>query len=71
MKFFVSYTVSDVKWATWVAWVLEKNGHTALIQEAGIHSGNTFITKMHEFLRECDVFLPVFLGLFESRHGDR
>jgi len=58
-KYFVSYTGCDEAWAEWIAGVLEEHGQTALIQAWDIHAGDNFILKMHEFLRECDVCIPV------------
>jgi len=58
-KYFISYTQNDERWATWIAEVLEKYGQTALVQAWDIHAGDNFISKMHEFLRECDVCVPI------------
>ncbi|MDR2019009.1 MAG: toll/interleukin-1 receptor domain-containing protein [Syntrophobacterales bacterium] len=59
-KYFISYTERDKAWATWIAGVLEEHGQTARIQAWDILPGENFITKMDNFLRECDVCIPIF-----------
>lgn len=44
--FFISYTSVDVKWAVWVAWVLEEAGYTVFIQAWDILPGNNFVAEM-------------------------
>ncbi len=34
--FFVSYTSADRAWAEWIAWQLEAEGYTVIVQ-AGLH----------------------------------
>ena len=48
--FFVSYTGADRAWAEWVAWVLEEEGCSVVIQAWDFHGGDNFIRNMHQAL---------------------
>src|SRR5512134_887494 len=50
--FFVSYTGVDLRWAEWIAWVLEEAGHTVVLQAWDFHVGENFIANMHRALEE-------------------
>lgn len=58
--YFVSYTAKDEHIATWIAGTLEEHGQTVRIQVWDIEPGDNFFSKMHEFLIECDVFVPIY-----------
>ena len=49
-RFFVSYTGVDVRWAEWVAWTLEAEGHEALIQAWDFGPGSHFVGEMQRAL---------------------
>lgn len=51
--FFISYTGSDEKYATWVAETLEKNGYVTTIQAWDFRPGDNFVSKINESLKEC------------------
>lgn len=51
--FFISYTGTDVKYATWVAEILELNGFTVTIQAWDFRPGDNFVSKINEALIEC------------------
>ena len=51
--FFISYTGSDVKFATWVAEILEKNKYSVTIQAWDFRPGDNFVSKINEALKEC------------------
>lgn len=51
--FFVSYTGNDVKYATWVAEILETEGYKVTIQAWDFLPGDNFIAKMDQALIEC------------------
>lgn len=51
--FFVSYTGKDVKYAIWVAELLENNGYTVTIQAWDFRPGDNFVAKINEALKEC------------------
>ncbi len=44
--FFVSYNKADKAWAEWIAWVLEENGYTVVIQAWDFRPGGNFILDM-------------------------
>lgn len=45
--FFISYTVSDERWATWIAWHLEQAGHSVTIQAWDFRPGSNFVVEMN------------------------
>jgi hypothetical protein len=51
--FFVSYTGSDEKYATWVAEILEEEKYSVIIQAWDFRPGDNFVSKIHESLRDC------------------
>ncbi|HEY5807502.1 MAG TPA: toll/interleukin-1 receptor domain-containing protein [Povalibacter sp.] len=51
--FFISYTASDKRWATWVAEVLESEDHTTMIQAWDFKVGGNFVRDMEEALELC------------------
>jgi len=57
--YFISYTGRDEEWAKWIAGVLEERGQTVLIQAWDIRAGDNFVSKMNEFVKKCDVCIPV------------
>jgi hypothetical protein len=58
-NFFISYTASDEKWATWIAGTLEENGYTTCLQAWDFKAGENFVLNMHEALENCDKFIAV------------
>src|SRR3954453_7249712 len=44
--FFVSFNQADRAWATWIAWVLEANGHGVLFQDWDFRG--SFVGQMHQ-----------------------
>jgi hypothetical protein len=44
--FFVSYTQADRAWAEWIAWTLEKAGHSVLIQAWDFTPGSDWAAQM-------------------------
>lgn len=53
IDFFISYTSTDERWATWVAEVLENEGYTTLVQAWDFTPGTNFIQSMHEATINC------------------
>jgi len=45
-EFFISYTQADRAWAEWMAWVLEEDGYTVLIQAWDFVPGSNWIQGM-------------------------
>ena len=44
--FFVSFNQADREWATWIAWVLNANGHGVFFQDWDFRG--SFIEQMHQ-----------------------
>lgn len=57
--FFISYTSSDSNFATWVAELLEENGHSTTIQEWDFKPGDNFVSKINEALSECEKLIVI------------
>jgi hypothetical protein len=47
-NFFVSYTKTDRNWAEWIAWYLENEGYTCILQKWDFRSGGNFVLDMQE-----------------------
>jgi len=46
--FFVSYTKTDRNWAEWIAWYLENEGYTCILQKWDFRPGGNFVLDMQE-----------------------
>jgi len=44
--FFISYTHADAKWAEWIAYVLEEEGYSTIIQAWDFRPGSNFVLEM-------------------------
>lgn len=51
--FFISYNRADEGWATWVAWQLEEDGHSVIIQAWDFKAGENFVARMQHAATEC------------------
>jgi tetratricopeptide (TPR) repeat protein len=52
--FFVSYTGADRAWAEWIAWQLEDDGWTTVLQAWDFHPGDNFVERMRDALEQAD-----------------
>jgi hypothetical protein len=52
--FFISYTSTDRAWAEWVAWQLEDEGWTTVLQAWDFSPGDNFIQRMRDALEQAD-----------------
>lgn len=57
--FFVSYTGTDINFATWVAEVLESENYSVIIQAWDFRPGDNFVTKINESLKECKKLIVI------------
>ncbi|OBI65132.1 hypothetical protein A5667_27480 [Mycolicibacterium fortuitum] len=57
--FFVSYNKADRLWAEWIAWLLEVEGYTTVIQEWDFKPGGNFIVEMDRATRQCERTIAV------------
>ena len=51
--YFISYTGTDEKHATWIAALLEENGYSVVIQAWDFRPGDNFVSKINESLIGC------------------
>jgi tetratricopeptide (TPR) repeat protein len=59
LDFFISYTGQDEGWAEWIAWQLEANGYTTVIQAWDFLPGHNFAVKMQNASVRADRTLGV------------
>ena len=57
--FFISYTSNDSKKAQWIAYILEENNYTVIIQDWDFQSGENFVLKMEKALKNCEQTIAV------------
>jgi hypothetical protein len=62
--FFVSYTKADQSWAEWIAWQLENQGYTTVIQAWDFHAGSNFISDMQRAAIETGCTIAVISPAF-------
>jgi TIR domain len=71
VDFFISYTAADRAMAEWIAWQLEADGYTTVLQAWDFLPGSDFITQMHQALVDADrvltVLSPAYLASDFSR----
>ncbi|MGZ3617323.1 MAG: toll/interleukin-1 receptor domain-containing protein, partial [Ktedonobacteraceae bacterium] len=51
--FFISYTHADQRWAEWIAWHLEAEGYTTMIQAWDFLAGSNFVLEMDTAARQA------------------
>ncbi|MGD1906769.1 MAG: toll/interleukin-1 receptor domain-containing protein [Leptolyngbyaceae cyanobacterium] len=52
--FFVSYNSADKTWAEWIAWILEEQNYSVVIQAWDFRPGGNFILDMQRATEESD-----------------
>ncbi|NER84626.1 MAG: toll/interleukin-1 receptor domain-containing protein [Leptolyngbya sp. SIO1D8] len=50
--FFVSYNSADLHWAEWIAWILEEQGYSVVIQAWDFRPGGNFVLDMQRAAAE-------------------
>lgn len=69
--FFISYTKEDADWAQWIAWQLEEEGYTTVIQAWDFLPGSDFVNSMNDAIKLGMRVLPVFSPSYmESKHAN-
>jgi hypothetical protein len=53
IDFFISYTTVDESWAEWIAWQLEANGYSCVLQAWDFIAGSHFVEQMHETVQKA------------------
>jgi tetratricopeptide (TPR) repeat protein len=68
--FFVSYTGVDKAWAEWIAWELEAQGHSALIQAWDMVPGTNWLDVMHRGVQGSERTIAVLSAAYlDSVYG--
>ncbi len=57
--FFISYNKADRSWAEWIAWVLEAEEYTTVVQEWDFKPGGNFVVEMDNAAKECERTIAV------------
>ena len=57
--FFISYNNKDKGWAEWIAYILEKESYSVIIQAWHILPGSNFVVEMHKAASECKKTIAV------------
>lgn len=57
--FFISYTKTDKNMAEWIAYILEKEGYSTIIQEWDFCAGENFLLKMDESIMNAKCLVLV------------
>lgn len=57
--FFISYNKADRGWAEWIAYVLEEEGYTTVIQAWDFRPGANFVLDMQRAASQCERTIPV------------
>jgi WD40 repeat protein len=72
--FFISYHSADRPWAEWIAWQLEEEGYTTIIQAWDFRPGSNFTIKMDKALRSdirtITILSPSYLSAFDTHSAE-
>ncbi|HSE24429.1 MAG TPA: TIR domain-containing protein [Pyrinomonadaceae bacterium] len=63
---FISYTHLDVKWAEWIAWQLELDGHLTVLQAWDFLPGDNFVVGMQAAVVESDFTIAVLSDEYQQ-----
>ncbi|MER6344087.1 FxSxx-COOH system tetratricopeptide repeat protein [Streptomyces sp. NPDC001595] len=59
-RYFISYAGADRTWAEWVGYHLERNGHQVMLDVWDWRTGDDFVQRMDEGLRQADAVVALF-----------
>ena len=62
--FFISYAAADRAWAEWIAWQLEMNGYSVIVQAWDFEPGDNFVLRMRSALEEADRTLALISAAY-------
>jgi len=57
--FFISYTSADRSWAEWIAWHLEQENYTTVIQAWDVQAGSNFVLEMDNAAKTAERTIAV------------
>jgi TIR domain len=66
--FFISYTSADRTWAEWIAWQLEQENYTTVIQAWDIQAGSNFVLEMDKAARTAERTIAVLSPDYFASH---
>ena len=58
--FFISYNQADQDWAEWIAWILEEEGYSVVIQAWDFRPGENFVLEMHKAAINTEKTIALF-----------
>jgi hypothetical protein len=71
VDFFVSYTSADRAWAEWIAWQLEAEGYTVVVQAWDFTPGKSWTHEMQQATATAERVVAVLSAAYlESEHGE-
>jgi len=62
--FFISYNQIDIQWAEWIAWILEEEGYSTVLQAWDFRPGCNFVLEMDRATKEAERTMPVLSSDF-------
>jgi tetratricopeptide (TPR) repeat protein len=66
--FFISYNRHDRAWAEWIAWQLENEGYTTVVQAWDFHAGDNFVLDMDRAARVAQRTIAVLSPDYLTSH---
>ncbi|MEV5337768.1 FxSxx-COOH system tetratricopeptide repeat protein [Streptomyces sp. NPDC052676] len=66
-RYFISYAGADRSWAEWVGYHLERHGHQVMLDVWDWRTGDDFVQRMEEGLRQADAVVALFSGSYFER----
>jgi hypothetical protein len=69
VDFFISYTAADRAWAEWIAWQLETERYTTVLQAWDFAPGENFVVRMRDALETAERTLAVVSALEGDQVG--
>jgi hypothetical protein len=64
IDFFISYTTVDESWAEWIAWQLEANGYSCVLQAWDFIAGSHFVEQMHQAVQKAGRTIAVLSSAY-------
>lgn len=62
--FFISYNQAEKSWAEWIAWQLEMEGYTTILQAWDFRPGSNFVLAMHDATKKSERIILILSSKF-------
>ena len=62
--FFISYNQAEKSWAEWIAWQLEEEGYSTILQAWDFRPGNNFVIAMHDAAKRSERIIAILSPKF-------